>query len=77
MAMIKKFVERSMERNSIHDEIEARFAIFERDGRSFLQIDTYGRDSREMPEKKSQSIQLDRESGLELFKILKQTFHID
>ena len=77
MAMIRKFVERSMERNSIHDEIEARYSIFERDGRSFLQIDTYGRKSREMPEKKSQSIQLDRGSGLELIKILKQAFHVD
>ncbi|WP_144031451.1 methionyl-tRNA formyltransferase [Bradyrhizobium cosmicum] len=66
-----------MERNSIHDEIEARYSIFERDGRSFLQIDTYGRESREMPEKKSQSIQLDRGSGLELLKILKQAFHLD
>jgi hypothetical protein len=77
MAMIKNFVERPMERNSIHDEIEAQYAIFERDGRSFLQIDTYGRASREMPEKKSQSIQLDRESGLELLRILKQAFHVD
>ncbi|MET4174886.1 hypothetical protein ABIB99_005995 [Bradyrhizobium sp. LA6.1] len=77
MAMIRKFLERSMERNSIHDEIEARYSIFERDGRSFLQIDTYGRKSREMPEKKSQSIQLDRSSGLELLKILKQAFHVD
>jgi len=77
MAMIRKFLERSMERNSIHDEIEARYSIFERDGRNFLQIDTYGRKSREMPEKKSQSIQLDRSSGLELLKILKQAFHVD
>ncbi|OKO71208.1 methionyl-tRNA formyltransferase [Bradyrhizobium sp. NAS80.1] len=77
MAMIGRFVERQMERNSIHDTIEARYSIFERDGRSFLQIDTYGRQSREMPEKKSQSIQLDRESGLELLKILKRAFHAD
>jgi hypothetical protein len=52
-------------------------AIFERDGRSFLQIDTYGRTSREMPDKKSQSIQLDRKSGLALIKIVKQAFHVD
>ncbi len=77
MALIKRFDERYMERNSIHDGIEARYSIFERDGRSFLQIDTYGRASREMPEKKSQSIQLDRDSGLELLKILKRAFHVD
>ena len=77
MAMIGKFVKREMDRMSIHDEIDAKYAIFERDGRSFLQIDTYGRKSRELPEKKSQSIQLDRESGLALLKILKDAFHAD
>jgi hypothetical protein len=77
MAMIEKFTERSMERNSIHDGIEAQYSIFERDGRSFLQIDTCGRLSREMPGKKSQSIQLDRNAGLQLIKILKKTFHVD
>ena len=77
MAMIRKFVERKMDRNSIHDGIEARYVIFEHDGRSFLQIDTYGRASREMPEKKSQSIQLDQDSALELIRILKKAFHFD
>jgi len=77
MAMIRNFLERQMERNSIHDEIEAKYVIFERDGRSFLQIDTYGRASREMPEKKSQSIQLSRDSGLELINILKRAFQVD
>ena len=77
MAMIGRFVEGQMERNSVHDEIEAKYVIFEHDGRSFLQIDTYGRASREMPGKKSQSIQLDRDSGLALIKILKRAFHVD
>jgi hypothetical protein len=75
--MIRDFVERPMERNSIHDEIEAKYTIFERDGRSFVQIDTYGRTGREMPEKKSQSIQLDRDAGLALIGILQRAFHTD
>ncbi len=66
-----------MERNSVHDEIDAKYAIFELDGRSFVQIDSFGRDSREMPGKKSQTIQLDRDSGLQLIKILKEAFHVD
>ncbi len=49
-----------MERNSIHDKIDAKYAVFERDGRKFIQIDTFGRDSREIPGKKSQTIQLDK-----------------
>jgi len=77
MALIRRFEEKPMERNSIHEEIDASYSSFERDGRSFLQIDSYGRDSREIPGKKSQTIQLDRDAGIQLLKILKQTFHID
>jgi hypothetical protein len=52
-----------MERNSLHDEIEATYTTFKRDGRVFIQIDSYGRDTREIPGKKSQTIQLDREGA--------------
>jgi hypothetical protein len=58
MALIRKFKRKSMQRNSLHDEIEATYSVFERDGRVILQIDGYGRDSRQIPNKKSQSIQL-------------------
>ncbi len=40
-----------MERNSIHDEISASYTVFENDGRVFIQIDTYGREDREMAKK--------------------------
>lgn len=40
-----------------------------------MQIDSYGRAVREMPGKKSQSIQLDERSARELFKILADFFH--
>jgi hypothetical protein len=63
-----------MDRNSLHDEIDATYTTFERDGRVLLQIDTYGRETREVPGKKSQTIQLDREGATALFKILKQEF---
>jgi len=76
MALVRAFVEKNMDRNSIHDGIDATFTIFERDGRSFLQIDTYGRNSRDIPGKKSQTIQLDREGGQALFNILKRAFHL-
>ena len=48
-----------MERLSLHDEIEASYSVFERDGGVLLQIDSYGRDTRGMLGKKSQTIQLD------------------
>jgi hypothetical protein len=61
VALIRSFTRKYMDHNSLHDEIEATYTTFERDGRVLLQIDTYGRETREMPGKKSQTIQLDRE----------------
>ena len=77
MALIRTFVEKHMERNSIHDEIEASYSVFENDGRVFVQIDSYGRDERQIPGKKSQTIQLDKQGAAELCKILKRAFHFD
>ncbi len=74
MALIKSFIENSMERNSIHDEAEATFSFFERDGRRFIQFDSYGRSSREFPGKKSQTFQLDEASARQLADILKKNF---
>lgn len=74
MALIRTFKEKHMERNSLHDEIEATYTIFERDGRVLVQIDSYGRDSRDIPGKKSQSIQLDAEGGAALYDILRKAF---
>ena len=74
MALIRSFKEKPMDRNSIHDEIEATYTAFERDGRTFIQIDSYGRSTRDIPGKKSQSIQLDRQGAAELFEILRREF---
>jgi hypothetical protein len=65
-----------MEQNSIHDEVEASYSAFERDGRVFVQIDTYGREDRQIPGKKSQTIQLDKEGAVTLVKILTDAFHL-
>jgi hypothetical protein len=43
MALIKSFEEKRVDRNSIHDAIEATYTTFERDGRGFVQIDSYDR----------------------------------
>jgi len=77
MALIRHFNEKHMDRNSIHDEIEASYTVFENDGRVFVQIDSYGREARKIPGKKSQTIQLDKEGATNLFKILKGTFHLN
>lgn len=77
MALIKAFEPGTIMRNSVHDEINAKYSIIRSDDRTFVQIDTFGRASREIPGKKSQTIQLSRESGLQLMKILKEAFHFD
>jgi hypothetical protein len=74
MALIKTFEEKRRDRQSIHDSIDATYAVFERDGRTFVQIDTRGRTERENPEKVSQSLQLDKSSARELFDILRDAF---
>jgi hypothetical protein len=74
MALTKSFKRKHMERNALHDEMEATYTTFERDGRVFIQIDSYGRDTRKLPGKKSQTIQLDRVGATALYKILKNSF---
>jgi len=77
MALIRSFTRKERDRYSVHDEIEATYTTFERDGRFFLQLDSYGRKDRQVPGKQSQTIQLDRQSALALYKVLRQTFHFD
>jgi len=77
MALIRHLEKKLRDRYSIHDEIDACYCAFERDGQSFLQIDTFGRSTRQTPGKLSQSIQLDRAGALALYKILKQEFNFD
>jgi hypothetical protein len=77
MALVRHFNRKHMERNSIHDEISASYTVFERDGRRFIQIDSYGRDEREIPGKKSQTIQLDQDGARQLYTILKSEFNFD
>ena len=74
MALIKAFEEKRRDRQTIHDAIDATYSVFERDGRTFVQIDTYGRAEREVPGKVSQSLQLDEKSARELFDILNDAF---
>ena len=62
------------ERNNVHQEVQATYTIFDKDGERYFQIDTYGRDDREMPEKISQSVQIDKEMALELIKLLNDAF---
>lgn len=61
-------------RNSIHEEAPATYTVFEDGGEKYFQIDTYGRNDREFPEKISQSIQLTKESARVLVRLLIDTY---
>lgn len=49
--------------NFVHEKVQATYNAFELDGKRYVQIDTYGRNDRNNPEKISQSIQFDRETA--------------
>ena len=76
MALVTKFEKLDSERHQLHEEVEARYTVFERDGKGFVQVNTYGTPSREMPGKVSQSIQLDRRGAEQLARILKEAFNL-
>jgi len=58
----------------VHDEINAKYMVFEGDGRKLIQIDTFGRGYRDNPGKQSQTIQLDQEGAFALYAVLKREF---
>jgi hypothetical protein len=75
MALITNFEKGNKDRPSVHDETEATYYVLELpNGAKMLQIDTYGRSTREVPGKISQSIQLSTKAMAQLKKILDKEF---
>ena len=64
------------ERNTVQDEVNATYTVFEKFGERYFQIDTYGRRDRIETEKASQILQFDEASARELIKILISEFNI-
>lgn len=64
-------------RNTVHKPTAATFTVFENEGQKYFQIDTYGTAERAMPEKVSQSIQLDKSMAKVLAEILRREFSLD
>ena len=64
------------ERVSVHTKVTATYSVFEEYGKKYVQIDTYGKSDRAIPEKISQTIQLDRESAKFLVKLLVNEFDL-
>lgn len=61
-------------RNQLHEKVHATYTVFEKDGRKYVQFDTYGKNDRDNPEKISQSFQLDEETARFLVRLLIKEF---
>jgi hypothetical protein len=76
MALIRRFERVDRDQYRTHDEINAKYMVFSREGRKLIQIDTFGRETRDKPGKQSQTIQLDKTGATNLFNILKREFDL-
>ncbi len=73
---MNRFLRVDKERNSIQDEVYATYTVFILNNEKYVQIDTYGKDDREKPEKSSQIIQFDRSSAEFLVKLLAKEYNM-
>lgn len=78
MALITKDNIKKVEkdRNSVHSKVRATYTVFTSGGEKYFQIDTYGSSERELKDKISQSIQLDKETAKELIRLMIDVFDI-
>ncbi len=76
MALVRKIEKLEGERYQLHSEVEAKYAVYELDGKSFVQLNTYGRPDREFPGKVSQSIQFDRNGAEQMVQVLRKAFNL-
>jgi hypothetical protein len=72
-----KFVRIEKQRNNIHEIVSSTYTVFEGNDKKHLQIDTYGKQDREMPEKVSQSFEVDEETARFLINLLIAVYALD
>lgn len=64
------------DRVMVHDKVYTTYSVFDKDGKHYVQIDTYGHSNRAIPGKISQSIQLDKDTAAYLVDLLKSEFEL-
>lgn len=64
------------QKNTIQERVFWTYTDFCLDGQIYFQIDTYGRSSRETPDRISQSFQFDRESAKLVVNLLIKKFEL-
>jgi hypothetical protein len=72
MARVDRLERRDFERVSLHEPTECSYTVFGLDGgKRVLQIDSFGRSTREKVGQKSQSLQFTEASARELMRIIR------
>ncbi|XMA37226.1 hypothetical protein O1157_13065 [Streptomyces albogriseolus] len=74
MALIKEFQQASSDAQKVHGPVTCGYRTFTIEGRRILQLDTYGSTERAIPNKISQSVQLDAEAARALLDIISEAF---
>jgi hypothetical protein len=71
LALITEFKPSAAERNSVHKPVSCGWRTFQVGNSRFLQPDTYGSQDREIPDKVSQSIQLDLHAAAKMMSLIR------
>jgi len=74
MGLIKSFLHRPDSHPNFRTEVECGWNTARVDGRTLLRLETYGSADREVPGKRSQSLELDERAARELLEILRNAF---
>lgn len=74
MALIQRFEQVSSDKNALHRPVTCGWRSFSTAAGVVLQLDTYGTADRQIPNKVSQSIQLDRRGAKVLLRLIRDTF---
>lgn len=74
MALIREIRQIQKERNNVHAPVECSYCVFRSDGKTYLQLDTYGSVDRKLRGKARQSIQLDESSARQIKRLIEEAF---
>lgn len=74
MALVRDFHQVNSDKAVVHKPVSCGWRAFRAGDVTILQLDSYGSETRQIPNKVSQSIQLDREGAEELLKLIRNTF---
>ncbi|TCP41432.1 hypothetical protein [Rhodovulum marinum] len=75
MAFVISIEKDEREIRSAHPtELVCKYMVAERDGRRILQLNSYGSNDRDMPDKLSQTLQFGEEAAEQLYRILAAEF---